>query len=47
MNNGDYDNYKGAVIWLRKDSWQYVEITPNVDGFLAKLEEWKERQVDN
>ena len=46
MNNGDYKNYKGAVIWLRKDSWQYVEITPNVDGFLAKLEEWKARQPD-
>ena len=42
----DIDEIKGAVIWLKKDSWQYVEITPNVDGFLAKLEEWKARQPD-
>ena len=44
----DFTPYEigGGVIWLRKDSWQYVEITPNVDGFLEKLEEWKARQPD-
>lgn len=41
----DYKDYKGGVIWLKKDSWKYVEITPNVDGFLEKLKEYKEREV--
>ncbi|WBK39951.1 exonuclease [PinkBerry-associated phage LS06-2018-MD08] len=47
MNNVSLDEYRGSVIWLRKNSWKYVEITPNVDGFLEKLEQWKARQVDN
>jgi len=47
MNNGDYTNYKGAVIWLTKNKWEYVDIEPNVDGFLEKLAEYKEREVAN
>ena len=34
----------GGVIWLTRNKWEFVEIEPNVDGFLEKLEEWKARQ---
>ena len=39
------EDYKGGVIWLTKNSWKYVEIEPNVDGFLQKLAEYKSKEV--
>lgn len=45
MNNVSEYRINGGVIWLTKNSWKYVEITPNVDGFLEKLKEYKEREV--
>ena len=43
MNGNKLDDYVGGAIWLAKDRWRYVDITPDFDGFLAKLEEWKAR----
>ena len=40
------EKYKGAVIWLTKNSWKYVEIEPNVDGFLEKLVEFKSKESE-
>ena len=47
MNGNEWSDYVGGAIWLAKDRWRYVDITPDFDGFLEKLEEWKARQDVN
>jgi len=47
MHDIPIEDYHGSVIWLTKNSWKYVEIEPNVDGFLKKLEEYKAKESED
>jgi len=44
MNDNKVSDYVGAVIWLKKDSWEFREIEPNITGFEKKLSEYLERE---
>lgn len=48
MYGNDLNQYKGAVIWLKKDgSYEYHEIEPDYQGFDDKLNEYMEEEWIN
>lgn len=47
MEGNDLSKYTGAVLWLRKDGYKFKKITPDYDGFRAKLQAYKEAHVQS
>ena len=45
QNNNKITDYLGAVIWLKKDAWEFKIIEPDFTGFEQKLSEYIENEI--
>lgn len=43
MYNNDLSDYLGAVIWLKKDGYEFHIIEPDYDGFMERLAIWHDK----